>query len=206
MITGDLKSKIDRIWDAFWSGGISNPIEVIEQITYLLFLRRLDDLHALEENKASMLKRAIQNPVFPAGQNDLRWSTFKHFESAIMFKIVDERVLPFLRQLGGDGSTYSHHMRDARFTIPTPALLSRVVDMLDQVPMQDRDTNGPVLLPHDVHRRVHPARNVRCQIDADRADRPGCAATGTPPITKPTAPTRPTYHPAATPSGSYPAG
>lgn len=142
MITGDLKTKIDRIWDAFWSGGISNPIEVIEQITYLLFLRRLDDLHALEENKASMLKRAIQNPVFPAGQNDLRWSTFKHFESAIMFKIVDERVFPFLRQLGGDGSTYSHHMRDARFTIPTPALLSRVVDMVDQVPMQDRDTNG----------------------------------------------------------------
>ena len=142
VITGELKSKIDRIWDAFWSGGISNPIEVIEQITYLLFLRRLDDLHTLEENKANRLKRPIQHPIFPVGQDDLRWSTFKNLEPAVMFKIVDERMFPFLRQLGGDGSTYSHHMKDARFTIPTPALLSRVVDMLDDVPMQDRDTNG----------------------------------------------------------------
>jgi type I restriction enzyme M protein len=141
VITGELKSKIDRIWDAFWSGGISNPLQVIEQITYLLFLRRPDDVHTLEENKATTLKRPIQNPIFPVGQNDLRWSTFKHFDPTVMFKAVDERVFPFLRQLGGE-STYSHHMKDARFTIPTPALLSRVVDMLDQVPMQDRDTNG----------------------------------------------------------------
>jgi len=142
VITGELKSKIDRIWDAFWSGGISNPIEVIEQITYLLFIRRLDDLQTLEENKANRLKKPIEHPIFSIGQDDLRWSKFKHFDPAIMFKVVDERVFPFLRQLGGDGSTYSHHMKDARFTIPTPALLSRVVDMLDHVPMQDRDTNG----------------------------------------------------------------
>ena len=68
MLTGELKSQIDRIWDAFWSGGISNPLEVIEQITYLLFLRRLDDLHTLEENKASRLKRSVQNRVFPQGK------------------------------------------------------------------------------------------------------------------------------------------
>src|SRR4030067_939383 len=84
MLTGELKSKIDRIWDAFWSGGISNPLEVIEQITYLLFLRTL----------------------------------------------------------GGAQSPSAHHMKDARFTIPTPALLAKVVDLLDQVPMEDRDTKG----------------------------------------------------------------
>ena len=149
MLTGELKSQIDRIWDAFWSGGISNPLEVIEQITYLLFLRRLDDLHTLEENKAARLKQPMERRVFPEGKDpkgrpydDLRWSRFKHFAPAEMFTVVGEHVFPFLRTLGGDDSTYAHHMKDARFTIPTPALLAKVVDLLDQVPMEDRDTKG----------------------------------------------------------------
>ena len=69
MITGDIKNQIDRIWDAFWSGGISNPLEVIEQITYLLFLRRLDDMHTLEENKANRLKKPMERRVFPEGKD-----------------------------------------------------------------------------------------------------------------------------------------
>jgi type I restriction enzyme M protein len=149
MVTSQLKSQIDRIWDAFWSGGISNPLEVIEQITYLLFLRRLDDLHTLEENKASRLKRSIQNRVFPEGTDargrpyeDLRWSRFKNLSPQEMFIVLDEHVFPFLRTLGGDGSTYAHHMKDARFTIPTPALLVKVVDLIADVPMEDRDTKG----------------------------------------------------------------
>jgi type I restriction enzyme M protein len=142
VITGELKTKIDRIWDAFWSGGISNPLEVIEQITYLLFIRRLDDVQILKEKKANRTGKPIENPIFKRGQADLRWTRFKDMDPAVMYKIVGEKVFPFLRQLGGDGSTYSAHMKDARFTIPTPALLSRVVDMLDEVPMQDRDTNG----------------------------------------------------------------
>ena len=83
-MTGKLKSKIDRIWDAFWSGGISNPLEVIEQITYLLFIRRLDDLHILAENKANRTGKPITKPVFPGGAedqgrpwSDLRWSRFR---------------------------------------------------------------------------------------------------------------------------------
>jgi type I restriction enzyme M protein len=142
VITGELKSKIDRVWDAFWSGGISNPLEVIEQITYLLFIRRLDDLQTLAEKKANRLGEPVENPVFLPGQDGLRWSSFKSLDPAVMFKVVGEQVFPFLRELGGDGSTYSEHMKDARFTIPTPQLLARVVDMLDDVPMQDRDTNG----------------------------------------------------------------
>jgi type I restriction enzyme M protein len=142
MITGDLKSKIDRVWDAFWSGGMSNPLEVIEQITYLLFIRRLDDLQMLAEKKARRLGGPIVEPVFLTGQANLRWSRFKSLEAAEMHQLVGDRVFPFLRELGGDGSTYSQHMKDSRFTIPTPQLLSRVVDMLDDVPMQDRDTNG----------------------------------------------------------------
>ena len=149
MITGTIKSQIDQVWNAFWSGGISNPLEVIEQITYLLFLRRLDDLQTLEENKSARLKQPMAQRVFPAGidprgrpYEDLRWSRFKHFAPGDMYVVVGEHVFPFLRTLGGDESTYAHHMKDARFTIPTPALLAKVVDLLDAVPMEDRDTKG----------------------------------------------------------------
>jgi type I restriction enzyme M protein len=149
MLTGELRGQINAIWDAFWSGGISNPLEVMEQITYLLFIRRLDDAHTLEESKATLLRRPMANRVFPEGRDargrdydDLRWSRFKNFAPAEMFAVVGEHVFPFMRGMGGDGSTYSHHMKDARFTIPTPALLAKVVDMLDHVPMEDRDTKG----------------------------------------------------------------
>jgi type I restriction enzyme M protein len=149
MLTGELRSKVDSIWNAFWSGGIANPIEVLEQITYLLFLRRLDDLHTAEENKARRLSAPMERGIYPDGldakgrdYDTLRWSRFKNFEAAEMYQVMGEHVFPFLRTLGGDGSTYAGHMKDARFTIPTPALLSKVVDMLDEVPMVDRDTNG----------------------------------------------------------------
>jgi type I restriction enzyme M protein len=149
VLTTDIRNQIDRIWDAFWSGGISNPLEVIEQITYLLFIKRLDDLHTLEENKSTRLKKPMERRVFPGGKDskgrsyeDFRWSRFKHFEAKEMFAVVNDHVFPFLRTLGGDNSTYAHHMKDARFTIPTPALLAKVVDMIEQVPMEDRDTKG----------------------------------------------------------------
>ncbi len=149
MVTGEIKNQIDRIWDTFWSGGISNPLEVIEQITYLLFLRRLDDLHTLEVNKSVRLNRKMERTIFPKGKDakgrpyeDFRWSRFKHFAAADTFTVVGEHVFPFLRTLGGDDSTYAQHMKDARFTIPTPALLAKVVDLIDNVPMDDRDTKG----------------------------------------------------------------
>lgn len=100
MITGDIKSKIDAVWNAFWAGGIANPLEVMEQITYLVFLRRLDDLHQLEENKSTRLKKPIERRGFPEGKDakgrsysDLRWSHFKHCSSADMYTVVSERVL-----------------------------------------------------------------------------------------------------------------
>jgi type I restriction enzyme M protein len=149
MLTGELRSQIDAIWNSFWTGGISNPLEVMEQITYLLFLRRLDDLHTLEENKSVRLDKPMERRTFPEGAdtkgrdyNDLRWSHFKNFAASEMYTVVGEHVFPFLRSMGGDGSTYAQHMKDARFTIPTPALLAKVVDMLDHVPMEDRDTKG----------------------------------------------------------------
>jgi type I restriction enzyme M protein len=146
MLTGELRSQIDRIWDAFWTGGISNPLEVIEQITYLLFIKRLDELQTNKEKKANRLKREIEDPIFNTRQKALRWSTFKNMEPGEMYRIVSEKVFPFIKDLKSDteDSSYTRHMKDARFMIPTPALLAKVVDMIDRVPMDDRDTKGDV--------------------------------------------------------------
>ena len=149
MLTGELRNQIDKLWDSFWSGGISNPLEVMEQITYLLFLRRLDELQQLEENKANRLGTEVERHIFPVGKDDrgrnyadMRWSRFKNMAPKEMFEVVSDHVFPFLRSLGGDNGTYTKHMEGARFTIPTPSLLSKVVDMVDKVPMEDRDTKG----------------------------------------------------------------
>lgn len=151
MITGEIKSKIDKIWSAIWAGGISNPLEVVEQLTYLLFLRMLDEMQTLEERKAARLNKPIERSIFPAGNDakgrsyqDMRWSRLKNLNPQEMYIVVSEHVFPFLRELGGDGSTYSKHMQGARFTLPTPALLAKVVDMLDEVRMDDRDTKGDI--------------------------------------------------------------
>ncbi|WP_114201420.1 type I restriction-modification system subunit M [Janibacter anophelis] len=141
MITGDLKSKIDTVWNAFWSGGISNPLEVIEQITYLLFIRRLDELQTLKEKKARVTG-AIDDPIFLPGQSHLRWQHLKNAGAAEAHQTMGQEVFPFLHGLGGEGSTYSEHMKDARYTIPTAGLLSKVIDLLDEIPMGKRDTNG----------------------------------------------------------------
>jgi type I restriction enzyme M protein len=144
MITGELKSQVDRLWDAFWSGGISNPLEVIEQITYLLFIKRLDELELAQEAKANRLKQPIESSIFNSDQQELRWSRFKNEAAPQMYKIVSEKVFPFIKELKSarEDSTYQHHMRDARFTIPNAGLLAKVVDMIDKIPMEDRDTKG----------------------------------------------------------------
>jgi type I restriction enzyme M protein len=151
MLTGDLRNKIDLIWNDFWSGGLANPLQVIEQITYLIFIKRLDDEQIREERKANTLGMPLERRIFPAGTDragepyeNLRWSKFKHFEPREMFRIVDEHVFPFLRELNGEGSAYARHMRDARFQIPSPPLLHKVVDKLDALEMGDRDTKGDV--------------------------------------------------------------
>jgi hypothetical protein len=132
MITGAIKSQIDQIWNAFWSGGISNPLEVIEQITYLLFLRRLDDLHTLEENRSARLKEPMARRIFPTGKDgigknggrsyeDLRWSRFKNFAPSEMYAVVGEHVFPFLRTLGGDDSvTVNVNAASGSDVIPIP--------------------------------------------------------------------------------------
>ena len=149
MITGELKSKVDRIWDTMWSGGISNPLSVIEQLTYLLFIKRLDELHTRRERKAARTGTPLEEPVFAAGQDRLRWSRFKEAAPEQMFETVRDGVFPFIKTLGqkgeasGEGgSTYTHHMKDALFMMPTARVLANVVDQLAGIDMAARDTKG----------------------------------------------------------------
>ncbi|MBX4865367.1 SAM-dependent DNA methyltransferase [Rhizobium bangladeshense] len=154
MLTGEIRSKVDQVWNAFWAGGIANPLEVIEQITYLLFMRGLDDIQTRAENKANMLGRPIERVIFPEGvyrqdrdgkdvsYQELRWSRLKNEDPARMFLLVSEFVFPFLREMAEAGTAHSEHMKGARFTIPTPGLLAKVVDMLAEIPLEDRDTKG----------------------------------------------------------------
>lgn len=150
MLTGELRGKVDALWNAFWAGGIANPIEVIEQITYLLFIRRLDELHTVEEAKAAGLGKPMERRIFPKGKDKggvpyeaLRWSKFKNLGSPQeLYELVAEHVFPWMRGLNGEGTAYARHMKDARFTIPTPALLTKVVDLIEEIPMDRRDTKG----------------------------------------------------------------
>ena len=149
MITGALKSKVDSIWNTMWSGGISNPLSVIEQLTYLLFIKRLDELHTLKERKAARTGKPIEDPIFNVKQDKLRWSRFKEAAPEQMFETVRDGVFPLIKSLGqkgeadGEGgSTYSHHMEDALFMMPTARVLANVVDQLDGIDMADSDTKG----------------------------------------------------------------
>ncbi len=145
MLTGKLRSEIDKVWDAFWTGGISNPLTVIEQITYLLFIKRLDEIHTLRENKANAQKTGIDKPIFSENEQHLRWSRFKDMEPKEMYRIVSEEVFPFIKNLNGNTQdAYTKYMKDATFMIPTANLLDKVIRMLDDIKMHDRDTKGDV--------------------------------------------------------------
>jgi len=146
MITGELKTKVDSIWEAIWAGGISNPLSVIEQLTYLLFIKRLDELHTLRENKANRTGQPIEDPIFESEQAHLRWSRFKETAPETMFETVKNEVFPFIKNLGKKegqtDSTYVRHMKDAIFMMPSARLLANVVDQLDSIDMADADTKG----------------------------------------------------------------
>ena len=146
MLTGELKSQVDRVWEAFWTGGLSNPLTVIEQMTYLLFIRRLDELQTQKEQKANLLKQEIEDPLFLPGEYDLRWSRFKDMDPEVMFRSFTKQdgVFDFLRNIGSRSVAYTRFMKGATFTIPTPRLLAQVVEMLSNIDMHDRDTKGDV--------------------------------------------------------------
>lgn len=143
MITGELRSKVDRIWETFWTGGISNPLEVIEQFTYLLFIKQLDDVETRKEEEANFLKLDYVG-MFPEICQQFRWSKFKNLGSSEeMYTTIINGVFPFIKNLHTDGdSAYAKYMGDAIFKIPTPAMLSKIVDGIDSLDLSDADAKG----------------------------------------------------------------
>lgn len=140
----DLRNKIDRIWESFWTGGITNPLTVIEQITYLLFIKGLDDVEIRNE-KDDVFLGITSSRIFDENHQNCRWSVFKDYEAGKMFKNMQDEVFPFIKSLGnGKNSNYAKYMQDALFLVPTPLLLQKVVTGIDNLPMKDRDTKGDV--------------------------------------------------------------
>ena len=150
MITGEIKGQVDKIWESFWTGGVSNPMTVIEQFTYLLFLRRLDETQLLEEKKASLIKQPVTNLLFTPEQQELRWSSFKNIEPQAMFDLFTRpsagglSVFEHMKEVGSEVGVFAKYMKGAAFMIPAPRLLDQVVQTIDKIKMEDRDTKGDV--------------------------------------------------------------
>ncbi|MDP1550220.1 MAG: type I restriction-modification system subunit M N-terminal domain-containing protein [Nitrosomonas sp.] len=152
MITGTIKNKIDQIWNTFWSGGVSNPVSVIEQITYLLYAKRLDELHTAKEKQSNLLGESIHSPIFEPQQSELRWSRFKDFDLERNFSVFRDQVFPFIKSLNGRaGSAYTRFMKDSVFIIPNLALLDEVTSMIDAIPILDNAIKRSSLTINRVH-------------------------------------------------------
>ena len=142
MVTGELKNKIDSLWEIFWTGGLTNPLDVIEQITYLMFIRDLDDSDNRKAKECAMLGlpyKSIFDGEVTIGErkidgSQLKWSVFRDFPAAQMYTVMQEYVFPFIKNLHGDkNSAYSKYMDDAIFKLPTALMLSKVVDSLNEI-------------------------------------------------------------------------
>lgn len=143
MVTGELRNKVDRIWEVFWTGGITNPLEVIEQFTYLLFIKQLDDVETTKENEAAFLGFEYKG-IFPENCQNYRWNKFKNLGDAQeIYNIVLNGVFPFIKNLHSDReSAYSKYMGDAIFKVPTPGMLTKLVDGIDGLDLGDADSKG----------------------------------------------------------------
>ena len=138
----NIKSIIDKIWLTFHSGGVANPLTCIEQITYLLFIKGLDDIE-LKNERDDVLLGIKSKRIFDEEHQDCRWSIFKDYEASRMFKTMNERVFPFIKTLGNSkDSSYAKYMEDAMFLVPTPIVLQMVVTAIDKIDMSGRDTKG----------------------------------------------------------------
>ena len=146
MITGELKNKIDGMWDIFWSSGMTNPLTVIEQLTYLMFIKILDDNEVRRESNAALFGMEVEDPVFDADHQNCRWHVFRNYDPEAMFDNMTGSVFPFIK--GGLGSgkdtAFARYMKDALFLVPTPRVLVRVVDALDDLDLENKDIMGDV--------------------------------------------------------------
>lgn len=141
MITGDLKRQVDMLWIEFWQGGITNPLTVIEQITFLMFARLLDINETRDENRMKRTKRSFQRRFSDKEQN-LRWSQFRHLGADTMLPLVRDEVFPHFRKTSTSSAALAEFMKDAQLMIQKPSLLVKAVNMIDLLPLTEGDTKG----------------------------------------------------------------
>jgi type I restriction enzyme M protein len=147
MITGEIRNKVDKIWTDMWAGGVTNPLTVIEQLTYLMFIRSLDEKE-LETERVEAITGESLPKIFPQTEEGqlMRWSKFKTRDARDIFHIVGEKVFPFIKNLNGSSqSAFNRYMQDATFLIPTPQVLQRVITGLDELyehDIKDLDMQG----------------------------------------------------------------
>jgi type I restriction enzyme M protein len=141
MITGDLKRSVDALWTEFWQGGITNPLTVIEQITFLIYVRLLDVAETRDENRLRRSGTEFKRRFSDADQ-DLRWSHFRHLGGDAMLPLVRDRVFPHFRKSSVGGTTFSEFMKDAQLMIQKESLLTKAVTMINNLPLTEGDTKG----------------------------------------------------------------
>ena len=173
MLTTELKNKIDKLWETFWTGGLTNPLDVIEQITYLMFIHDLDEKDNIKRKENIMLnipyKSIYDGEVSVGGRTiegkKLKWSVFHDFSAQMMYNNMQEFVFPFIKDLHGNKqSTYTKYMSDAIFKVPTPQMLSKVVDQLDEI--FEHIETGDIAIPEIQRPFVWKGRQVRDLVDS----------------------------------------
>jgi len=144
MLHAELKSKIRRLWDKFWSGGISNPLQAIEQISYLIFMKKMEDKDNLEQQNATL--KGIKHKSIFEGHEKCKWSEWSEYSSDKILAHIRDVVFPFMRNLGEEDSLYSKYMKDASFSLPTASLLIEAVNIINDLHIkeQNQDTQGDI--------------------------------------------------------------
>lgn len=145
MITGKLKSDVDKIWEIFWTGGITNPLSVIEQFTYLLFIKGLDDKQTNLESNAEILGIEVEKNIFSVDQQTYRWQNFKQLDATKMYDLVSRKVFPFIKNVDKNKkskkSAFTKYMNDAIFMIPTPQMFQKIITNIDKLPLRNDGTD-----------------------------------------------------------------
>ena len=158
MLSAEVKNSIDRVWNTFWANGMTNPLTVVEQITFLIFMKLLDDNQIMQERNANLLGTKLDNPIFKPGvcviqedprieapYADLRWQNFRHKDPDEMYRVVRDLVFPFVKALGsGRDSAFSRYMVDAQFEIAKPKVLAVAVDEIEAMHLSGKDMMGDI--------------------------------------------------------------
>jgi len=192
MITGQLKNKIDKLWEEFWTGGVANPLTVIEQITFLMYARLLDMNETSDEKKALRTKKPFKRR-FSDDQQHIRWQNLIHIESADkLLMLVRDELFPYFKSTSDGNSLFAEFMKDAQLMVQKPSLLMKAITMVNELPLDKGDTKGDLyeyllskLTTAGINGQFRTPRHIiRAMVElmdpsaADRIRDPACGTAG----------------------------